>query len=122
MYEHRGRSLPEECLREGDEERDWREREGSLLVVYIGPMPNSWAREGVSVTGGKAYYLQLIGTNTSADNPWVVPEGHSVVGREGSYLIVRIDAGEEPDGLPPDRTLRYLRCPVRGRGTSCPLA
>jgi hypothetical protein len=44
---------------------------------------------------GKAYYLQLIGTNTSAEDPWVVPEGHSVIGREGYYLIVQID---DPEG------------------------
>lgn len=56
-------------------------------MAYINILP--------SKDSGKAYYLQLIGTNTSAGNPWVVPDGHSVIGREGSYLIVRIDAEDD---------------------------
>ena len=71
-------------------------------MAYITPLTIpvnlSWAWENVPADSGKAYYLQLIGTNTSAEDPWVVPEGHCVIGREGSYLIVRIDK-EEPDGL-----------------------
>jgi hypothetical protein len=76
-----------------------------MTYVTLPQELSSWAWKDVPVGDGKAYYLQLIGTNTSADNPWVVPEGHSVIGREGSYLIVRIDA--ETDRWDQGRDDRY---------------
>jgi hypothetical protein len=38
----------------------------------------------------EGYYLKLIGTNASPDDPWMLPEGHTVIGRCDCYLMVKI--------------------------------
>lgn len=49
------------------------------------------------------FYLQLIGTNRTKDNPWILPKGHIVIKYVDQYAMIEIPAGVD-DGNPPEET------------------